>query len=65
MMVGVTVTVTVIGRGVAMIVVSVIALGVIGTVIVAVIVRWVHGSVRLAAKSSTRVLVRFSTQCSI
>jgi hypothetical protein len=71
MVVGVTVIVIVISRGrgrglsVAVIVVSMIAVRVIGAVIVAVIVRWVHGSVRLAAKSSTRVFGAFSTQCSI
>jgi hypothetical protein len=56
----------VVGVIVAVIVVSVIiALWMIGAVIVAVSVRWVHGSVRLAAKSSTRLFVAFSTQCSI
>jgi hypothetical protein len=67
MVVGVTVIVISRGRGlsVAVIVVSMIAVRVIGAVIVAVIVRWVHGSVRLAAKSSTRVFGAFSTQCSI
>jgi hypothetical protein len=53
MVVGVTVI------GVAMTVVGKIALRAIGTVIVAVCVRWVHGSVRLALNTSTRVFVAF------
>jgi hypothetical protein len=43
---------------VAMIVVGMIALR-IGAVIVVMCVRWLHGSVRLAPKSSTRVFVAF------
>ena len=63
MMMGVTGLVIILG--VPMIVVGVIARRVIGVVIVAVSVRWVHGSVRLALNTSTRVFAAFSTQCSI